>query len=560
MELDSTEKYIAAHKAQQLVEEQEFRDLFVSQGEAFYFSLMDDLANENYQIQRRAIQALGVVRDKRAVEPLLKMLDEALSSEEKTNINPMIIALGRIGDANAVPLIIKAFTKSKYKNINNFNVNEALVNIGHPSIPALISIIAQKEYTRRVSFILAKIEKGGMHELINLFAVADNETKTEIVQGIGDTKNEDFIDFLQSLLTNETDEGIRGSAISSLGKIRTLPAVEILYKLLKSENIKDRATTVHTLGWIKDKNAIPHLLEMLAEDKNADIAHTIANTFNSIKDTQIASILLDSLNSEKAWIKLVAARTVGELGDPSHAVDLMNVYIEEKDWRLKSAILESLGKLQNPVAIPYLIKSLDGSYSQKEAITALSKFGKSANTAIPRLIEIIQNKENWDCTYAIECLGKIGDEGISGFLIELLEDEKASPSVVTAFHSLFEANNKLDIHKIGKALSSPTLDYVRSGLVYILALTKSPEAVPYLINALKDESPHVRAHAVSAFEDIPDARAVPKLIGCLDDEGIPDWGENLSGPPIYETAISALQAIGHPDGLEAIKSHKKNNI
>lgn len=74
--------------------------------------------------------------------------------------------------------------------------------------------------------------------MINLFTVADNETKTEIVQGIGDTKNEDFIDFLQSLLTNETDEDIRGSAISSLGKIRTLPAVKILYKLLKSENIK----------------------------------------------------------------------------------------------------------------------------------------------------------------------------------------------------------------------------------------------------------------------------------------------------------------------------------
>lgn len=115
MELDFTEKYIAARaarRAQQLVEEQEFRDLFVSQGEAFYFSLMDDLTNENYQIQRRAIQALGVVRDKRAVEPLLKMLDEALNSEEKTNINPMIIALGRIlVDANAVPLIIKAFTK-----------------------------------------------------------------------------------------------------------------------------------------------------------------------------------------------------------------------------------------------------------------------------------------------------------------------------------------------------------------------------------------------------------------------------------------------------------------
>lgn len=172
----------------------------------------------------------------------------------------------------------------------------------------------------------------------------------------------------------------------------------------------------------------------------------------------------------------MAARTVGELGDPSHAANLMNVYIEEKDWRLQSAVLEFLGKLQNPVAIPYLIKSLDGSYSQKEAITALSKFGKSANTAIPRLIEIIQNKENWDCRYAIECLGKIGDEGISGSfsVIELLEDEKVILSVVTAFHSLFEANNKLDIHKIGKALSSPTLDYVRSGLVYILALTKNP--------------------------------------------------------------------------------------
>jgi HEAT repeat protein len=365
---------------------------------------------------------------------------------------------------------------------------------------------------------------------------------------------------LQTVLREEKDTKIRSSAIRALGQIRAPSATETLYRLLESENIQDRGMAVGALGEIKDKAAIPRLMKLLEDDRNSSLEYVLPAAFEEINDRQIVPELLSLLKSEKGWVRKIAVRALGKVGDASHTQEVMNTVLDPQDEDLQAVVIKTLGKLQNPLALPYLVKALHISSLQGKAITALERLGKSARTAVPEIIKIAQSKEGSNRIDAILCLGKIGDAETATFLLELTPEEKVAHFAAQATEALVEAREKIDVHKAGTyLLSEQVLDYVRSHLAYILGLTENPEAVPYLLQALEDPSPNVRAHIIHALEDLEDPRAVPKLIECLEDDEIPVWPENMPGEPISKTAESALLMIAHPDGLRAIEDRRKRN-
>jgi HEAT repeat protein len=558
---DDIAKALAARKAAVLALEQEIRERFASQGESFYSSLIDDLSSRDYKIRRNAIEALGILGDKRAVKPLLAILEELFHTENGIGHSRSAIhALGKIGDPEAIPLLVKVFTKSREKSTSYPDPDWALAAIGAPVIPFLKQIIANPLYIRRAAAILARIGKAGEEEIISIFSQADTEIRTEVVFGVGDSRNGDLVPFIQNVLRDVTDKKIRYAAIYALRNIQTPLAIEILYRLLDSKMIEDRGAAIQALGWIKDKAAVPRLLAMLNDDGNSGMTYAIPSALKDINDPEIIPMLLELLGAEKEWVRAVAARALGGMGGPSHALQVLNTALDSSDASVKIAVVEALGKLGDPVALPYLMSALDDFPVQNEAVNALSRLGKAASPAIPKIIKIIKNKKSWGRSSAVRCLGEIGNADTAIFLIEILKEKDLSFDAADAVGDLIHAGEKINVHKFGKViLSEKVLDYVRWRLVYYLRNIKDPDVVPYLIQALEDKSPNMRSVAMLSLETIGDPRAVPKLIECLDDTEFPIYYDNEPGEPVSKAAESALLAIGHPDGLRAIEDRRKRN-
>lgn len=94
--------------------------------------LVGYLRNPNGNIRRLAASALGKIQDKRAVKPLIKMLE----NEEKPQVRQYAVkALGKIGDASAIPLLESITKEYQEKEYTRVAAKNAIVSIKSLQIP-----------------------------------------------------------------------------------------------------------------------------------------------------------------------------------------------------------------------------------------------------------------------------------------------------------------------------------------------------------------------------------------------------------------------------------------
>jgi hypothetical protein len=148
----------------------------------------------------RAIEILGRIKDKRAVEPLIRVLADPDGELRETAVK----VLGEIGDARAMePLIVALKKERAYKVLTS--IKNALCKIA---------------------------DDGAVEALIEL-------------------------------LESESGELVIGFTNEILGNIRDLRAVEPLIEKLKDNELFTRNLAAKALAKIGDKRAVSHILEAL---------------------------------------------------------------------------------------------------------------------------------------------------------------------------------------------------------------------------------------------------------------------------------------------------------
>jgi len=173
------------------------------------------LLNDNSFAKWQAIRALGEIKDKRATEPLLKLLNRG---ETRADI---IYVLGEIGDAAAID------TLSFYLKDENVEVRIAVVSalgkIGHKRATAFLIDALSDNDSRVRNWAISALGKigdpGAVDALINIVNNGQKEFKPRAIEAlgqIGDAKaTEALISFLGS-----NDASIRKNACLALYSIR----------------------------------------------------------------------------------------------------------------------------------------------------------------------------------------------------------------------------------------------------------------------------------------------------------------------------------------------------
>jgi HEAT repeat protein len=208
-------------------------------------------AKDNYTVIA-AIESVGTLKAQEAFEPLYDLAND--ESIEPFVTKKAVVALGELGDARAVPGLVKLmFREPKGRGISFYMESSfALYQIGQPAADALVPVVQQKD-----KGLIEWANKNGTKD-VALFAKA-----TQVLGDLHETRSEkELIGFLN--FKSEFDDIkliMRMRAADALGRMRSQEAATALGLMLEETDAVARREYVWSLARIGNKESLKPLLE-----------------------------------------------------------------------------------------------------------------------------------------------------------------------------------------------------------------------------------------------------------------------------------------------------------
>jgi HEAT repeat protein len=210
-------------------------------------------SRDNYT-RVEAIQALGALRSPAGVEQLLQLATD--DSAEPLLNKKAIEALGRIGDARAVPALVKMLTKQRRGISFDVESSLALYQLGRPAADALLAALegrdqALSEWAKQQGVHPANYTMRSAQILGDL---RDRRAEPALLKQLA-FKNEDV----------RTQALLRMQAADSLGRMRATTAVKPLSVMVSEEDPTVRFSYVRALVLVGGREALPALEKAAAK-------------------------------------------------------------------------------------------------------------------------------------------------------------------------------------------------------------------------------------------------------------------------------------------------------
>lgn len=349
------------------------------------------------------------------------------------------------------------------------------------------------------------------------------------------------------------------SALRQLGK----NALPTLLCLLRSDNWHQRRGAVWALGEMRDKAAVPLLVDTL-NDADELVASDAAYALGRIRDSAAIPALLDALGHQNWRVGKAASKGLEAIGKPAvpALIKILDGKISSPTRQVRA--IEALAMIDDPDAAAAL---LDASHMQNvdvrsAAVDGLRNFRGEAITA--RLVECLsdtskpRSSKQRICDLAAEILDSTS--GVDAALLEQWRKGETKPQPSSApMSSSKRAKARLVQGKDGyvplegnHAAALKDVDWVaRRNAVVELASVPPATAIPHLRQALHDEDSQVRLAAVTTlaiFHEYPGV--IEALVEALnDDEYV-----------VCDAAKETLKQVGQPPMPVLVDILHGNNI
>jgi HEAT repeat protein len=340
----------------------------------------------NDRARLEAIAALGRLRDKRAVKPLMKFLKEERSHVFTIPLKEALIAIG----PDAVRPLIKALNDP----ILQSDAFHMLGEIGDPTaVKPLLKYLSQTDEApaRQAIVALGKIgDPGAVGPLVEqLNRGGENAGYAATALGrLGDARA------VPALLAASNDPRLRAEALLALAKIGEPQALAPL--LVELEAGEKPSSAADALGWLGDPAAIPALLDALAGGETYVRPHAVL-ALGRIGDRRVIPRLIELLKGQDFTLREAAAGALGLLGDPGTVPALVEAMNHHEYLigdarpaalrRSRVAAAAALGQIGDPAALDALgaaARQPGGHFPElrMEALRSLASFGPPARKSI----------------------------------------------------------------------------------------------------------------------------------------------------------------------------------
>lgn len=212
------------------------------------------------------------------------------------------------------------------------------------------------------------------------------------------------------------------------------PAVRERYKSgLTDTNYKKRAASAERLGKIGGEGAVGLLFNAMA-DRNEEVRLAATASLKKIKDSSVASMLIESLKFPNKWLPARVAEVLLSLGEVS--VTALEGALSDDDPVIRGYVIELLGEMGAGVSAHTLYPALkdENSNVRLQAARVLGKIGDADATKV--LAELFNDQETKVRIQAVRSIGKIGGQYAARQLEKLLTSEEDPRIQIAAFDTL----------------------------------------------------------------------------------------------------------------------------
>jgi HEAT repeat protein len=285
---------------------------------------------------------------------------------------------------------------------------------------------------------------------------------------------------------------LREEAALELSYINSKKAVFALSRGLcdpvpKVRSICARSISRHCLDYpellpdIKDK-----LIELLYDDYS-EAAQNAAAALGYIRDKAAVPALLEILSHENPNTRLYAAMALGRMADKTVSGHLIELLKKDDNKKVRATVITSLGFI-----------------GEAEFYDIIVKYG-------------FEDKDPHVRASAIEALAKlkIAPGKISGVIKKALEDIN-NRVIANACIALWKIDDLSAMTYVTKLVKNPDKWY-RASASYVLGQIASVEAVNILLSLKNDAEADVRLNAARALGNIKSPKAITALVEMLDD-------------------------------------------
>lgn len=398
--------------------------------------LLKYLGDESGRVRFRAVDALGIIGDKRAIGPIRLLLMD----KDTAVLQSVPFALARLNGRSAIQ-DIRNLLNNKHDLFGGVR-KSAISALGYLWTSSdneildllLDSLADDDEYVR---YEAAKVlEETGHPEWIKVINPPSLNEKSyfDILAELAYRGIKQAFSILVNKLKNDSYNNYdKKRAAKTLSKLTNPEVVEpLLYALNKNYETLYVSRALMDIG---NDEAIEGLIKAL-DHKNEDVRHHSATACGYLEDSRTTDALIDALHDDSWYVREAVVRALGckhEVRAVKPLVDalLREIELVKKDWDLQlyqvaDEIIKALGKYRKPEAADLLYSSLKNKAPAAKAMLALSLGYMGDTRAVEPLIDGFKNNAADISIKTIKVLGDLKDKKAVDVLIQEISEGNAT--------------------------------------------------------------------------------------------------------------------------------------
>jgi HEAT repeat protein len=284
--------------------------------------LLRDMVDE---VRIAAARALGEVQSQTSVDALL---------DEVADENPLvraaaIEALSRIDSKKSIDVLSRASAEDPDRNVRDVAM-AALRRISTGAVTPLIQTLSGNDLGERIRAVSQLLDHGKasvlpLTELLTTEESTVRASAAEVLGALGDTS---ALDALIISALADTDDRVRLSATTALGRIKHARSAEVLTGLLEDQDGKVAAAAATGLEHLSELAVDP--VSGLLNHESADIRVRAIALLGRLRHRGACDRLIRGLTDKVIWIRIVSAQALGEIGDSRAAPALIDA-LKDRD-------------------------------------------------------------------------------------------------------------------------------------------------------------------------------------------------------------------------------------
>ena len=200
-------------------------------------------------------------------------------------------------------------------------------------------------------------------------------------------------------------------------------AVSVLLSLHCSQTPEQRRASIYEIVKDPTEENQQRIRDMLS-DPDRDVRATALNMMVTLGAPDVEKLVLEGLEDEDGFVRSIAAKLIGDLGNPQHAGGLVEHLLRDSNPWVRQRAAESLAELEGSVAVQGLAWGLEDPLENVRlaAVTGLRKLEPGYDK--PAMARLLLDDPVWEIrVQAARALGSTGDEDIRQVLEAALKDQ-----------------------------------------------------------------------------------------------------------------------------------------